>query len=70
MLGGGAPLLPRRIATPPMKLVSAQVDEAGFLQLHYMIARRENVGAQFVGHHQPAQDYRTFCQLKKVLQKQ
>lgn len=39
ILGSGAPLLPRRIATPPMRLVSAKPIEAGFLELHYEIAR-------------------------------
>lgn len=39
ILGSGAPLLPRSIAKPPMKLVSCQVIEAGFLQLHYEIVR-------------------------------
>jgi len=35
-LGGGAPLLPRRIATPPMRLTSATVDGA-FALLRYSV---------------------------------
>ena len=41
ILGSGAPLLPRRIATPPMRLISAKAIEAGFLELHYEIVRAE-----------------------------
>lgn len=38
-LGAGAPLLPRRIVTPPMRLVSAQACAAGFVELRYEVAR-------------------------------
>jgi dihydrofolate reductase len=34
-LGGGAPLLPREIVTPPMKLRSATMLTAGFAQLRF-----------------------------------
>jgi len=37
-LGGGAPVLPRRIATPPLKLVSAEVD-GSFVNVHYEVVR-------------------------------
>ena len=36
-LGAGAPLLPRRIVTPPLKLVSAEAWGAGFAQLRYEV---------------------------------
>lgn len=39
ILGSGAPLLPRSIATPPLKLVSFKTMEAGFLHLHYEVQR-------------------------------
>ena len=38
-LGGGAPLLPRRIATPPLRLVSAQALGANFVQLTYEVMK-------------------------------
>lgn len=38
-LGSGAPLLPRHIATPPLKLISSDVIGGSFLQLHYEIQR-------------------------------
>lgn len=38
-LGDGAPLLPRRITTPPLKLLSAKVYGEGFAELRYEIAR-------------------------------
>lgn len=37
-LGGGAPLLPRRIADPPLRLVSAQVLANTFVQIRYAVA--------------------------------
>jgi dihydrofolate reductase len=37
-LGGGAPLLPRRIITPPLKLVSARTYGAAYAQLTYEVA--------------------------------
>ncbi|MBY0552030.1 MAG: dihydrofolate reductase family protein [Candidatus Obscuribacterales bacterium] len=39
ILGGGAPLLPRRISTPPLKLISSKVIEGAFLQLHYEVQK-------------------------------
>lgn len=39
-LGGGAPLLPRRITTPPLKLVSVKTYGAGFAQLRYDVPKR------------------------------
>lgn len=36
-LGEGMPLLPRRIATPPMKLISAKTNKAGFVMTHYQV---------------------------------
>ena len=41
LLGSGAPLLPRNISKPPMKLISAKTKEEGFLELHYEIVRAE-----------------------------
>jgi dihydrofolate reductase len=39
-LGAGPPLLPRKIADPPLKLLSAEVDEAsGFVSLKYEVVR-------------------------------
>jgi dihydrofolate reductase len=39
ILGSGAPLLPRKLATPPLKLISAETIESSFLQLHYEVQR-------------------------------
>jgi len=39
-LGAGAPLLPRKIATPPMTLLSATAKGTGFARLHYEVPRR------------------------------
>lgn len=40
ILGGGAPLLPRNISTPPLKLVASEIDHtSGFLKLTYEIVR-------------------------------
>jgi dihydrofolate reductase len=36
-LGNGAPLLPRRIATPPLKLLSAKVYGDAFAELRYEV---------------------------------
>lgn len=38
-LGAGAPLLPRRIVTPPLRLVSATAMGTGFAQLRYEVQR-------------------------------
>jgi dihydrofolate reductase len=38
-LGGGAPLLPRRIATPPLRLLSATPWGDAFVQLHYEVPK-------------------------------
>lgn len=38
-LGGGAPLLPRAITTPPLRLVSARVFGEAFAQLRYEVPR-------------------------------
>lgn len=39
-LGGGAPLLPRMIARPPLRLVSARACGEAFAQLRYEVPRR------------------------------
>lgn len=39
-LGGGAPLLPRAITTPPLKLLSAKIYGQAFVQLHYEVHSR------------------------------
>jgi dihydrofolate reductase len=36
-LGGGAPLLPREIATPPLRLLSVKAYGEAFVQLHYEV---------------------------------
>jgi dihydrofolate reductase len=38
-LGGGAPLLPRRITTPPLRLVSATPWGDAFVQLRYEVPK-------------------------------
>jgi dihydrofolate reductase len=38
-LGSGAPLLPRQIVTPPLKLLSAKVYGNAFAELHYEVPR-------------------------------
>lgn len=38
-LGGGAPLLPRRIVTPPLELVSVRAVGADYAQLTYRVPR-------------------------------
>jgi dihydrofolate reductase len=38
-LGGGAPLLPRAIVTPPLRLVAAEALGTAFAQLTYEVAR-------------------------------
>lgn len=38
-LGGGAPLLPRRISHPPLRLVSAQAFGSAYVQLTYELPR-------------------------------
>ena len=39
-LGAGAPLLPRKISKPPLRLVAAQMLGPGFVQLRYEVAQR------------------------------
>jgi dihydrofolate reductase len=43
-LGGGAPLLPRRIASPPLRLRSVKQHGAGFAELTYEVVRPEQEG--------------------------
>lgn len=43
-LGGGAPLLPRAITTPPLRLVSATVHGAAFAELRYEVRRPGQAG--------------------------
>lgn len=38
-LGRGMPLLPRRIVTPPLRLMSARAVGTGFAELHYEVVR-------------------------------
>jgi dihydrofolate reductase len=38
-LGSGAPLLPRRITTPGLKLLSTRVYGDAFVELHYKVPR-------------------------------
>jgi dihydrofolate reductase len=38
-LGEGKPLLPRRIVTPPLRLVSAQVHGTAFAELRYEVQK-------------------------------
>lgn len=38
-LGGGAPLLPRKITTPPLKLMSAKAYGEAFVQLKYAVPK-------------------------------
>lgn len=40
-LGSGAPILPRRITTPPLKLLSVKAYGDAFAELHYEVAPRE-----------------------------
>ncbi len=39
VLGGGAPLLPRNITQPPLRLVSAKTFRNGFVDLHYEVPK-------------------------------
>jgi dihydrofolate reductase len=39
-LSKGQPLLPRQIAFPPLKLLSARAVGTGFAELHYLVPRR------------------------------
>ena len=39
-LGAGAPLLPRTIASPPLRLVAAQAYPPGFVQVRYEVPKR------------------------------
>jgi dihydrofolate reductase len=41
-LGAGKPLLPRKITSPPLKLVSVRQVGTGFAELRYEVVRREN----------------------------
>lgn len=45
-LGGGAPLLPRRIASPPLRLRSVKQHGAGFAELAYEVVRPGREGGQ------------------------
>lgn len=38
-LGAGQPLLPRRIVSPPLRLLGARAMGPGFAELHYAVAR-------------------------------
>jgi dihydrofolate reductase len=38
-LGAGKPLLPRRIVSPPLRLVSVRAVGTGFAELHYEVSR-------------------------------
>jgi dihydrofolate reductase len=38
-LGGGAPLLPRNITSPPLRLISVSQREASFAELRYEVPR-------------------------------
>ncbi|HEX6924681.1 MAG TPA: dihydrofolate reductase family protein [Longimicrobiaceae bacterium] len=38
-LGGGAPLLPRAIVSPPLKLISARAQGEGFVELRYEVQK-------------------------------
>lgn len=38
-LGGGAPILPRNITNPPLKLLSAKTYGTAFVELHYEVCR-------------------------------
>ena len=38
-LGRGKPLLPRRITTPPLRLLSVRAVGTGFAELHYEVPR-------------------------------
>ncbi len=39
-LGGGAPLLPRAITMPPLRLITARTYGNAFVQLHYEVPRK------------------------------
>jgi dihydrofolate reductase len=41
-LGSGKPLLPRHIASPPMKLLSVKEIGSGFAELRYALPRQTN----------------------------
>jgi dihydrofolate reductase len=45
-LGGGAPLLPRAIATPPLRLVSVTPFGEGFAELRYEVPRPRGEGGR------------------------
>ncbi|HSG72831.1 MAG TPA: dihydrofolate reductase family protein [Planctomycetaceae bacterium] len=49
-LASGAPLLPRKIAFPPLQLLSAVTNEAGFVLLHYSVSQTHS----FQGYDQSA----------------
>jgi dihydrofolate reductase len=42
-LGQGQPLLPRRIAFPPLKLLSVRAVGTGFAELHYQVPARPGI---------------------------
>lgn len=41
-LGGGAPLLPRRITSPPLRLIAVRAFGSGFAELRYEVARNDD----------------------------
>lgn len=43
-LGAGKPLLPRRITSPPLQLVSVRAVGTGFAELRYMVMKRHHPG--------------------------
>lgn len=45
-LGAGAPLLPRQITEPPLRLLSAHTFGDGFAELRYAVRRRPRHGAR------------------------
>jgi dihydrofolate reductase len=44
-LGNGKPLFPRRVTSPPLRLVSARQVGTGFAELHYEVCRSDAAGA-------------------------
>ena len=55
-LGAGAPLLPRRIVTPPLQLLEATAYGADFVMLRYAVRKASALAKpeqpQAVGHHE------------------
>jgi dihydrofolate reductase len=44
-LGGGKPLFPRRLTSPPLRLESARQVGTGFAELHYAVPKRRSTDA-------------------------